>query len=336
MIDILEKLSDSDGVSGNEDEVRDFIIHEIYPFADKIEVDALGNVIAFKKGEKSGKRIMLSAHMDEVGFIVTDITDSGYIKFDEVGGIDPRVLISKRVTIGKNKVRGVIALKAVHLQTKEERENAKKISDLSVDIGAKDKTDAERLVSVGDYISFDTKFSKMGKNACKGKALDDRVGCAAIISAIKEKNKYDTWYCFTVQEEVGCRGSACAARKVKPDYALVIEGTTCSDVSGVSPYLEVTTLGGGAAFSIMDRGSYSDREYTDYLYESAKSAGIKVQYKRTTMGANDARSIQVSASGCRTAAVSVPVRYLHSPVSIISESDFEAVCSIAKMAVLLD
>jgi len=329
---ILESLSNINAVSGDEDKIREFIIHEIRPYAESISVDVMGNIIAFKSGSNHSRRLMLAAHMDEVGFIISDITDKGYLKFLTVGGIDPRVLISKRVIIGEKEICGVIAVKATHLQTKSEREKAKEISELAIDIGAKTRAEAQKWVSVGDYAAFDTKFSAFGTDCYKGKALDDRVGCSALIEAIKQNNSGDTWYCFTVQEEVGCRGAGCAAHAIDPDYALVIEGTTCSDVSGVSPHLEVTNLGAGAAVSIMDKGAYSDKEFTKKIYALAAANKIPVQYKRTTMGGNDARSIQTSLEGCKTAVISVPVRYLHSPVGVISKTDFQAVCEIVKLA----
>ena len=328
---LLKTLCETHGVSGDEGRVRDILLEAVRPYADRITVDVIGNLIAYKKGESADKTIMLCAHMDEVGLIVSAITESGYLKFQTVGGVDARVLVGKRVVVGQNNITGIISLKAIHLQTKDERTAAVKEKQLYIDIGAKDRADAERVVSLGDYAAFDTAFGEFGDGCWKAKAFDDRCGCAVLARLIQEKCAYDTYFCFTVQEEVGCRGAQIAANRVRPDMALVLEATTCSDVSGAPKHLEVTTLGGGAAFSTLDRGSYSDVELTKKLYGMAQAEGVMVQYKRTTMGGNDARTVQTAAGGCKTCVVSLPCRYLHSPVSIVSAADYEAVYQTAKL-----
>ena len=328
---VLEKLCNLNAVSGSEENVREFILKNIRPYADDIKIDIMGNVIAYVKGECSDKKIMLAAHMDEVGLIVSKITEDGYLKFKTVGGIDERILPAKRVEVGENKVCGVIGLKAIHLQTKAERERVNSVSELVIDIGAKNYSQAAKMVSVGDYASFKSVFSPIADERCyKGKALDDRCGCAVLIELAKKRYFYDVYFAFTVQEEVGTRGAEICANRIQPDAALVLEATTCSDVYGVKDYLEVTNLGGGAALSIKDNGSYSDVFLTKRLYALAKQKNIAVQYKRTTAGGNDARVIQTAGQGVRTAALSVPCRYLHSPIGIISKSDFEAVYMISK------
>lgn len=328
---LLKTLCETHGISGDEGRVRDILLDAVRPYADQVTVDVMGNLIVYKKGESADKTVMLCAHMDEVGLIVSAITESGYLKFQTVGGIDARVLVGKRVVVGQSNITGIISLKAIHLQTKDERTAAVKEKQLYIDIGAKDKADAERVVSLGDYAAFDTAFGEFGDGCWKAKAFDDRCGCAVLARLIQERCAYDTYFCFTVQEEVGCRGAQIAANRVRPDMALVLEATTCSDVSGAPKHLEVTTLGGGAAFSTLDRGSYSDVELTKKLYAMAQAEGVMVQYKRTTMGGNDARAIQTAVGGCKTCAVSVPCRYLHSPVSVVSAADFEAVYQSAKL-----
>lgn len=332
---MLKILSDAFGPCGCEAEVRNIIIEKVKPYADKMIVDVLGNLLVYKKGECADKTLMLSAHMDEVGMIISGITDDGYLKFKTVGGIDPRVLVSKSVVIGAGRVCGVIALKAIHLQSANERKNAVREGDLRIDIGASSAEDAKKYVHIGDYATFDTSCVPFGDGLWLGKAFDDRVGCAILCELVqKEKLPYDTWFCFTVQEEAGCRGAAIAAARVNPTAALVIEGTTCSDVSGVAKAQEVTTLGGGAALSIADRGAYSDIGLTQKLYAAAKQADIAVQYKRTTMGGNDLKSIQRSGDGVIATAVSVPTRYLHSSASVISDKDYQSVKAVAELFVL--
>ncbi len=320
---LLKKLSELNGVSGNEEKVREFIIDEIKAYADKIYVDIMGNLIVYIRGESSDKKIMAAAHIDEVGAIVSQITDDGYLKFKTVGGIDERVLIAKKVVVD-DRIEGVIGIKAIHLQEKSERDKTASVSSLAIDIGANSKEEAEGMVKIGDYISFKCEFSSFGDNSYKGKALDDRCGCAILLSLAKQKYYYDTYLCFTVQEEVGTRGAAVCARQIMPDLAIILENTTCSDVYQTPDHLKVTEFGGGAALSIVDGGSYSDAFVTKKLYEYAKENGISVQYKRTTSGGNDARSIQLAGYGVKTVVVSTPCKYLHSPVGVISKADFEA------------
>ncbi|MBE7026610.1 MAG: M42 family metallopeptidase [Ruminococcaceae bacterium] len=327
----LKKLCETHGVSGDEAQIRQIILDNIKPYADEITIDIMGNMIALKKGSDHSKKVILAAHMDEVGLIITSVTDAGFLKFQFVGGIDARVLVGKRVCVGKNNIPGVIALKAIHLQTKAERENAVTEKSLYIDIGAKNKADALNVVALGDYAAFDTEFTELGNGFYKAKALDDRCGCAILAELIKNECVYDTYFCFTVQEEVGCRGAYVCANRIGADAALIIEATTCGDVSGAPEHLLVTTPHNGAAFSVLDRGSYSDIELTKKLYSLSEKNNIKIQYKRTTMGGNDARAIQSSLGGVKTCAVSVPCRYLHSPVSTISKYDYEAAKEVARL-----
>ncbi len=332
---MLKTLSEAFGPCGCEEEVRSLIVEKVRPYADRMTVDVMGNLYVYKKGASSEKTLMLAAHMDEVGFIISDITEDGYLKFKTVGGIDARVLVSKSVVVGKARVPGVIALKAVHLQTADERKNAVRESSLRIDIGAKNAEDAKQYVKIGDYATFDTACVPFGDGLLMGKAFDDRAGCAILCEAVQWTNlPYDTYFCFTVQEEAGCRGGAIAANRICPTAALVLEGTTCSDVAGVPAAMEVTTLGGGGALSIADGGAYSNKALTQKLYALAEANGIAVQYKRTTMGGNDLKSIQRSGDGVIAAAVSLPTRYLHSPASLIAKKDFESVKEIAKLFVL--
>lgn len=328
---LLKRLCEENGVSGNELAVRNIILSEIQSKADDIKIDAMGNIIAFKKGHKSDKKVMLAAHMDEVGFIISGITDKGYLEFKTVGGIDTRVLISKRVTVGDDKVKGVIGMKAIHLQKKSERESVPEIKDIYIDIGATDKKSAEKLVSIGDYGTFDTAFADFGTDKIKAKAIDDRAGCAILVESFDIPCEYDRYICFTVQEEVGLRGAQVAAYRIKPDIALVLEATTCSDVHGFEPHEYVTTVGGGAAVTFMDRTTIVNRRFSKWLMDEGQKAGIPVQYKRTAMGGNDAGAIHKAAEGVMTASVSVPCRYLHSPVGVASKSDIDAVKQLAFM-----
>ncbi|WP_337400421.1 M42 family metallopeptidase [Congzhengia sp.] len=321
----LKELTDLPGVSGDEGQVRAFIADKMQNLCDELVTDSIGNLICLKKGtDENPKRLMVCAHMDEVGLICSRITDDGFIKFKCVGGIDTRVLVSKKVRIGRRLISGVIGAKAIHLQEKEEREQVPKVTDLYIDIGAKDKAEAEKHVSVGDYCVFDSEFVEFGSGFIKAKALDDRLGCACLMSLAEERFAFDLYLVFTVQEEVGLRGARVAAERIRPDAAIVLEGTTCSDVYGTDEKDYSTISGGGAALSILDRGTYYDKELTNALYATAKQHEIPVQFKQTASGGNDAGAIHTAAGGVKTAAISVPARYIHSPSSVVNKSDYEA------------
>ncbi len=331
MVELLKKLTEASGVSGNEDEVRDIIREEITPLVDKIYIDGIGNLIAYKKGKgEDVKKIMLCAHMDEVGFIITSISDNGMLKFKPVGGIDPRVLISKRVYIGKDKIPGVLGIKAIHLQEPSERKNAVKVEQMYIDIGVSSKEEAEKLVNLGDYAIFASDMVEFGDNKIKAKALDDRVGCLTLIEALKEEYDHDLYACFTVQEEVGLRGAGVAAYHVEPDIAVVVEGTTCSDVSGVDEHMYSTIMGSGPAITIMDGSSISNKALIEKLKATGDAKGIPYQIKKGTTGGNDAGKIHISREGVATCVVSVPCRYIHSPSSVMDMDDLKNTIELVK------
>ena len=328
---ILKELTELNGISGSEYNVMEYIKSHIEKYADSINIDSMGNLIAFKKGDTGKYKVMISAHMDEVGLMVTGYQD-GMLKFKGVGGLDERILPGKRVLVGDKRIPGFIGVKPIHLQEREERGANIKLKSMYIDIGADKKEDAEALAPLGEYVAFYSEYTELGNDTVKAKALDDRVGCAILMELIKEKYDFDLYACFTVQEEVGLRGSEIAAYRIKPHIALVMEGTTCSDVPGVEEHSHSTTLGGGAALTIMDRTSYADKALVDFLYKLAEENNIKVQFKRTTTGGNDAGKIQLTGSGVKVASISVPCRYIHSPVSVMSKKDYESCLKLAKLA----
>lgn len=324
----LKELTTIPGVSGDEGRVREFILSKIKENVDEIIIDSIGNLICKIRGMgENTKKVMVCAHMDEVGLIVSKIEDNGFLRFKSVGGIDTRVMISKKVRIGEKGVQGVIGAKAVHLQKKSERETVPEESSLYLDIGARDKEDAGSYVSVGDYCVFDSDYVEFGDGFIKAKALDDRLGCACLISLAQANIRYpfDLYLAFTVQEEVGLRGARVAANRIAPDIAIVLEGTTCSDVYGTEEKDYSTKAGEGAALSFIDRSTYYDKDLTRALFDTAKRNGIPVQYKQTATGGNDAGAISLAVGGVKTAAISVPARYIHSPSSVIKKTDYEAV-----------
>jgi putative aminopeptidase FrvX len=319
---LLKKLTEASGVSGNEKEVRDLIYEEILPYVDTIKIDRLGNLIAEKKGRKDYPRIMLAAHMDEVGFIVQSIDENGFIKFLPVGGIDNRILISKVVEIGRDKIKGVIGAKPIHLQEANERNTVLQYKQLYIDIGAKSKEEAEKLISKGDYISFISEYIEFGDSLVKAKALDDRTGCAILVELLKKNFNSTILAVFSVQEEIGLRGASVAAYTLDPDIAIVLEGTTCYDVTGVDEPLYGTRLGLGPSISIMDMASYFDKKISKKLLHIAEENKIQIQFRQAIVGANDAGKIHLTKEGIPTAGLSIPCRYIHSPVSVMNINDF--------------
>ena len=324
---LLEKLCTVEGISGDEGSVREIIINEIKPFADEIKTDNLGNIIVFKKGKNRAKaKIMLSAHMDEVGFMVTDITSDGYLKFDEVGGLDRRVVLGKTVTVGKNKVNGVIGVKPIHLSKSDERTAVPKYGEMYIDIGAT-SNDALSVVSYGDSVNFNSIYENNGFTI-KSKAIDDRFGCLALIELIKSELEYDMYFVFAVQEEVGLRGAKVAAYSVDPEFAIVVETTTAADIAGVEETKQVCNLGDGAVISVMDRRTIYDKRMSEMAFECAKETGAKAQYKRAVAGGNDSGVIHQSRGGVKTLAISLPCRYLHSSVTVANVSDCDDIIKI--------
>ena len=318
---MLKKLCLLNGTSGDEKPVRDFIINEIKNYC-QYSIDSLGSVIAFKKGKKAPKKkVMYCAHMDEVGLIITDIDDSGYLSFDAVGGIDPKVIADRVVSV--NSVNGVIGLKPIHQLTSEEKESMPAFKSMKIDIGANSREDALNFVHPGDYAYFVSDYCEFGDGFIKSKALDDRIGCMLLIELIKSDLEYDTWFCFNVQEEVGLRGALCTSYQVQSDIAVVLEATTAADLCGVTGGDRVCVLGEGAVVSFMDGRTIYDKELYSLAMKTAKENDIKAQTKTAIAGGNDSGAIQNSGKGSRVLAISLPCRYIHYASSVVKKSDIE-------------
>ena len=329
-LELLEKLCTACGISGDEDEVRSIILKEIEGFADEIKTDNSGNILVFKKGRKTPqKKLLISAHMDEVGFIVTYINADGTLKFEAVGGVNDSAAFARSVRIGKNKLPGVVDAKPTHLLKADERKKCPPISELYIDIGAASGEEAEKYVSIGDSIVFDSTFD----NRCGrviSKALDDRFGCLVLIEMIKSELEYDMYFSFVVQEEVGLRGARTAAFTIAPDLAIVVEATTASDVPFAEDEKRVCNVGGGAVISFMDRSTIYDKEMYRIGMDCAKEQGVRAQTKTMIAGGNDAGAIHCSRGGVRTMAVSLPCRYIHSAFSLASTEDMDSVIAVVK------
>ena len=331
LLENLKALCALDGVSGDEDRVRDFIRRQAEPWAETVRTDALGNLIVYKRGRKpAGNKLLLCAHMDEVGLIVTRATEDGFLRFDFVGGVDRRVALGKPVVLGPNKIPGVIGMKAIHMLSAEERKKVPKTEALYLDIGAADKEEALSKVPLGTYGAFVGEPEELGDGLLKAKAIDDRVGCAILLELLKEDLPLDVTFAFTAQEEVGTRGAFGAAFSVTPEAALVLETTTAADLPGVEGARRVCAPGRGPVISYMDGGTIYDRSLFETLRRLAEERQIPWQVKEYIAGGNDARTIQRSKAGVRVAALSAAVRYLHAPASVGSLSDFEDMLKLTR------
>ena len=318
---LLEKLCTATGPSGYEGDVRNLIKEELKGYVDEIKIDRMGNIIAHKRG--NGKKVIIDAHMDEVGFIITGYNEDGTLRFDCLGGINSKVIPAKVVLIGEKKIPGVIGLKPIHLQGEEERKKGVSYSQCCIDIGSNSKEETKKLIPLGEFAVFDTEFSEFGEGLFKGKAFDDRMGCAVLIEILKENYECDLYGVFNVQEEIGDRGAFVAAYNVKPDIGIVLEGTICADMPGIPAHLRATEIGKGPAISIMDKTSLFDDRLSRAIMKAAEEREIPYQLRRAIAGGNDAGAIHMSGEGAVVATVSVPCRYIHSSISIASKDDYE-------------
>ncbi len=331
MLKTLKELCSLNGISGREDKVRDYIISRIDGKC-SYKVDPMGNILVHKEGKKRAKnKVMLSAHMDEVGFIVTYICDNGFLKFASVGGVDSKVVEGRTVLVGEKEILGVIGNKALHLCEGDEDKKVPELSKLYIDIGASSKEEAEAMVEIGDSVYFNSEFVEFGDNKIKAKAIDDRFGCSIMIKMIEDGVEYDTEFAFLVQEEVGLRGAGPAAYTVNPDYAIVLEATTASDVAFVSDENSVCKQKNGAVVSFMDRSTVYNPVLFKGALKKARENNIKAQPKIAVAGGNDAGAIHKSGGGVYTITISLPCRYIHSGTSVADKVDMSACFDLAKL-----
>lgn len=345
LTELISALSNAFGPSGCEDAVREHIAAFITPLVDRVKVDAVGNLLALIQGSGDGydpsapRKLMISAHMDEVGFMITAADSRGLLHFTNVGGIDPRVLCGRPVKLlahGSKLISGVITSLPIHMRSSDERTKYTPADKLRIDIGAKSASEALELVSIGDYATFDADFSTIGHDGVKlmGKALDDRLGCAIMICLAErlahgpKSRPYDIWLSFGTREEIGRSGTVAATATVRPDIAIVLESTAAADLASVAEESRVADQGAGGALSLADRSTIYDRALVDRLIALGRDNGIPVQLKRYVSGGNDSSHIQRSGSGVRVAALSAPSRYIHSPTSIVDRRDVESMLEL--------
>lgn len=328
LLQLLETLTALNGTSGYEDAVCDFITGTLTQNGIPYYKDRLGNVIV-SVGD-TPDRIALFAHMDEVGFGVRGFTEDGMIKFAPIGGVTDKILFSTPVVIGDRKIPGVIGNIPKHLQEKK-TENETKIPDMMIDIGATSKKDAMESVRIGDPIYWQSDFVRFGDGLIKAKALDDRVGVAVILALLLTK-QYSFTAVFTTREEIGIIGAKTATPLITPQKAVVLEVTTCADMPGVQE--PTTKLGQGVALSVMDGGSVADSEWNKAVWQMAEKHKVPIQKKLTTKGGNDAGAVSYISGGIPATALSLPGRYIHSPVSVISQADLYAMYQLTEILLL--
>ncbi len=328
---LLERLCNIAGVSGFEDDVRETIGGLVKPLVDDVRTDALGNLIATRRG-RSGFRLMLDAHMDEIGFMVQLIDEQGFVRFTPIGGWDPRLLPSHLLTIvtrDGRRIEGVIGTDPPHILKPADREKVIQIEEMYLDIGATSGSEVSALgVRVGDPIVVDYSFRRLGSDSVAGKALDDRAGCAVIVKTLEALQGIEldatVVAAFVISEERGLIGARTAAFQIEPDMAIALEATVGADVPGVIRHRQPTGLGRGPAITVADGGFIAKRRMVRALEDIAVREGIPYQFKIPPYGGTDVTAIHQSRSGVLSGVISLPCRYIHSPFSVARLSDFDS------------
>lgn len=337
MIDVglLKEICELPGAPGFEKKIRDFILDKAKSLVDEIAVDNLGNVIAIKKGQRNpeGKKVMVAAHMDEIGFIVTHIDDNGFLRFHTLGGFDPKTLTAQRVIIhGKEKdIMGVMGTKPIHVMTPEEKNKLPKISDYFIDLGM-DKEEVEKWVEVGNPITRERELVEMG-NCVNCKSIDNRIAVFILLEALRtlESPAYDVYATFTVQEEVGIRGAQVSAHHIDPDFGIALDTTIAFDLPGAAAHEKITELGKGTAIKIMDASAICDYRMVSFLKKTATKNNIPFQTEILTAGGTDTAGVQrMGRKGAIAGAISIPTRHLHQVIEMANKEDVESSIQLLK------
>lgn len=333
---LLSNICETPGAPGFEQRIRQLVVREVEPLADELSIDAMGNVIAIKRGQER-KKVMIAAHMDEIGFIVTQVDDDGFIRFHTLGGFDPKTLTSQRVIVhGKEDILGVMGSKPIHLMKPEERNKAVPISEYFIDTG-RTKEEVDKIVSVGDSITRERQLIEMGE-CVNCKSLDNRVSVYILLEVFRqlkdETLPYDVYGVFTVQEEVGLRGAISAAHHINPDFGFGLDVTIAFDVPGAQSHEMVSKLGHGAAIKIMDGTAISDYRMVDYLKKTADKHQIKWQAEILPAGGTDTAGIQrYGKNGAITGAISIPLRHIHQTIEMAHKKDIQDCIDLLKAGV---
>lgn len=327
MVDIklLKNICETPGAPGFENKVRNLVFKEIENCVDDINIDNMGNVIALKKGKDETKSVMIAAHMDEIGFIVTHINDKGFLKFHPLGGFDPKTLTSQRVIVhGKKNLVGVMGSKPIHVMTTEEKNRVPKIQDYYIDLGL-EKSEVDKIVKVGDPVTRERGLIEMG-DCINCKSLDNRISVFVLIEALKKIKTpdFNTYAVFTVQEEVGIRGAQVATQKIKPDFGFGLDTTIAYDVPGAAEHEKITSLGKGVAIKIMDASAICDTRMVQFMRKTANAHNIQWQNEILTAGGTDTASIQrMTPGGSIAGAFSIPTRHIHQVIEMVHKKDVQ-------------
>lgn len=339
-IDLLSAICKAPGAPGFEKEIRKLVLKELEEgkLADDVRIDAMGNVIALKKGKSSEKKAMAAAHMDEIGFIVTHIDDQGFLRFNPLGGFDPKTLSSQRVIVhGKKDVVGVMGSKPIHIMSPEERNKAPKLENYFIDLGLPVKK-VKSLINIGDPVTRERELIEMG-DCVNAKSLDNRVSVFVLLEMLRKLKKsrrkpaYDFYAVFTVQEEVGLRGASASALEIQPDFGFGLDTTIAYDVPGSQPQERVTSLGDGAGIKIMDSSTICDYRMVEFLKSTAKAKEIKWQPEILKAGGTDTAGLQrMSPGGSIAGAISIPTRHIHQVIEMSHQKDIEACINLLTAA----
>jgi putative aminopeptidase FrvX len=323
-VELLKEICEVPGAPGFEQRIREVVLREVTSLVDEVSIDNMGNVTALKKG-KEDKRVMIGAHMDEIGFIVTHIDDQGFVRFHTLGGFDPKTLTAQRVIIhGKKDLVGVMGSKPIHVMSAEERVKMPKTTDYFIDLGMK-KEEVEKYITIGDSITRQRELIEMG-NCVNCKSIDNRVSVFILIEALRElKDKevpYDVYGVFTVQEEVGVRGASVSAQAIQPDFGFGLDTTIAYDVPGAQPQEMVTKLGEGTGIKIMDSMTICDYRMVNFMKQTADKHNIKWQPEILPAGGTDTMGIQrMTAGGSIAGAISIPTRHIHQVIEMADKDD---------------
>lgn len=321
-VSLLKEICEVAGAPGFESRVREIVLREIRPICDEVRIDNMGNVTAIKKGNQ-GKKVMIAAHMDEIGFMVTHIDDNGFLRFHTLGGFDPKTLVAQRVVVhGRKDLIGVMGSKPIHLMSPDERNKMPQISDFFIDLGLP-KEEVVKLVRIGDPVTRQRELIEMG-NCVNCKSIDNRVSVYILIETLRrlKNTPYDVYGVFTVQEEVGIRGANVAAHHIEPDFGFGLDTTIAFDVPGSQAHEQVTRLGQGTAIKIMDSSTICDVRMVEFMKKTADKHSIKWQPEILQAGGTDTAGIQrMSKHGSIAGAVSIPTRHIHQVIEMADKTD---------------
>lgn len=335
-IPLLKKICEESGAPGFEKKIRDLVLKEIKSLVDEIQIDNIGNVIAIKRsGIKDAKKVMVAAHMDEIGFIITHIDDNGYLRFHPLGGFDPKTLTSQRVIVhGKKDLLGVMGSKPVHVMKPEEKTQPAKIENYFIDLGMS-KEEVLKYVEVGSSVTREGNLVEMG-DCVVAKSLDNRVSVFILIEVLKniELSDTDLYAVFTVQEEVGLRGVQVAAGQINSDFGFALDTTIAYDTPGAPAHENITKLGEGVGIKLMDSSAIADYRMVEYMKKTATKYKIKWQPEILTAGGTDTAGIQRwGEKGAITGAVSIPTRHIHQVIETVHKEDIEAALKLLRVSI---